>query len=751
MILFNKRKVILSLLLFTFIVSTAVFADDKVLYLKYDGEEHTYTGPYVNLVVNGEELTNLPMEPIVINERTLVPAREVFEALDATVMWVDNTQQILVTYNSTSVILEIGNDTAIVNGENVSLELAPKIIYNGDDEFGKTMIPVRFVGESLGFVVGWEESTATITIDNNDEDGDIGTPIIIDPDDNTDTDVVEPIDPDDNTDTDVVEPIDPDDNTDTDVVEPENPETIPTDVIPAVDISESELTEESHNKTNIYSVEMPSSEKNYITIHSTSKISKVEKELLYDNRLVLDIYNAELTFDDDFDIPSGLPFSEFRISQNQVNPELITRAVIQLADGVNYFVELDDSRTQLMIGFDKNIINQITFDKTDTRDFIYITGKFAPDVSIEMSNNPKQLIINLPNSNVEASLFLEVANGNYVDKIYTAPNQNGKTAIYANLKEDIQYNVIKQGNTTTVEIVPVTYQNIEYSNGSIAIKKAIQGQQIDLNNFTFIDDYINKDYSVVYNKNVEGYIGFGTIPVNDKYLSSIEILHQPNQTKLKLNTNTYIVVEPSQDYEYVYLNIKSPKEVYDKILVIDAGHGDDDPGAIGNGVVEKEVTLDVSLRLKEKIEQNTDIKVYMTRVDDTYPSFEDRVFLPNEIGDLFISVHVNSNDFPDPNGIETYYYPHANDAELGFSSKDFADITQKHLINETGLNDRKVKKSAWYVTRNTTVPGILVEIGFLSNPTEASLLKTDQYRDTVAQALYLAVVETFEVYTPPRN
>lgn len=729
-------KIFSALLSFVLFFSTIAMAED--LNLKYDNEEHLYTGPFVTLVVKDEILENLPLSPIIIDSRTFVPAREVFEALGATVLWVEDTEQILVTYDETSVILQIDNNNAIVNGENVALDVTPKIIQVNGDVYGKTMIPVRFVGENLGFEVGWDEATATVTIDEKVEEVETLEPEIVIPED----EVTIPEDNDNSTENseEIIE-VEEEDNTA--VAEPELPNI---DIVQAVDVSPMELKQETNDKTTVSSVAMPTSTSNYISIKSNSKMSNVTKTLLYDNRLVLDIYNADLSSNINFEVPLNTNFSEFRISQFQTAPNSITRAVVQLKEGTNYYVQFSDDRTELIVGFEKNLINNATAYSNNNEDVIEISGKFSPEVVVEKTLSPNQLVIKLPNATLSTAVTLPI-NGKFISNVYSA-DLNGTPVIYADLKSDVQYTVSKEDNKTKITLGEVTYENITF----IENKLIINGNSsiIDLNNISFEDDYLNNNFTITINKNIKDLIGFGTIQINNNKISKIDIVHTDTQTKLIFKTNTYIAVVSNQDDTNTFFEIKSPKEVYDKIILIDAGHGFDDPGAQGNGLTEKNLTLAVSQKLKAKLEANTNIKIYMTRLEDTYPTLQERVIFANEVADLFFSIHINSNVSSKPSGTETYFYTHSNDNTVGITSEKVAEVVQTNLIYQLGTVDRGVKENDYYVIKYTNIPAILAELGFISNVSDASLLATDEFLDKCAYGLYLSVVEIFNSYAPIR-
>ncbi|WP_172195397.1 N-acetylmuramoyl-L-alanine amidase family protein [Saccharibacillus qingshengii] len=165
-----------------------------------------------------------------------------------------------------------------------------------------------------------------------------------------------------------------------------------------------------------------------------------------------------------------------------------------------------------------------------------------------------------------------------------------------------------------------------------------------------------------------------------------------------------------------------------KILVIDPGHGAQDPGGIGNGLKEKDMVLSVSLKVAALLRQEPDIDLIMTRSDDTYPTREGRAKLANDAGaDVFLSIHTNAAA-ASAVGTETFYADAAR-------SKSLSDTIQKHVQAATGFRDRGSKQANFIVIRQTTMPAALLEIGFLTNAQEAAAIAQDDFQQKVAQAI----------------
>ena len=215
-----------------------------------------------------------------------------------------------------------------------------------------------------------------------------------------------------------------------------------------------------------------------------------------------------------------------------------------------------------------------------------------------------------------------------------------------------------------------------------------------------------------------------------------------------------------------------------KRIVIDPGHGGKDPGAIGKkGTQEKGVVLDVSRRLQKLIDNNTDLEVVLTRESDIYVPVENRPIIANQKrADLFISIHANANPRKNYSGIATFYLNFPSDAsvmevaamENATSTKNISEMNnilreilredklkesrelatqiQDSMVGHLGksykdVTDLGVKGGPFWVLIGGDMPSILVEISHLSNSREEGRLRTPEYRQQIAQAIYQGIIE----------
>src|SRR4051795_6361977 len=165
-----------------------------------------------------------------------------------------------------------------------------------------------------------------------------------------------------------------------------------------------------------------------------------------------------------------------------------------------------------------------------------------------------------------------------------------------------------------------------------------------------------------------------------------------------------------------------------RTIVIDAGHGGYDRGGVpGQRISEKDKTLDVAQRLK-RVLQSEGYRVIMTRDSDVFVSLGARVSIANAYrGATFVSIHFNCASRSGANGIETYYYRS--------DSAGLAQSIHRNVLSGAPTENRGIRRRGFYVLRRTAIPSVLVECGFLTNPTEGSLALDASYRQKLAEQI----------------
>ena len=269
------------------------------------------------------------------------------------------------------------------------------------------------------------------------------------------------------------------------------------------------------------------------------------------------------------------------------------------------------------------------------------------------------------------------------------------------------------------------------------------------------------------------------VPLDD----FLALLTQHTNTNYSMNYNSMSInlssVIQNSPIDKTTDLIKEKKKWQFDTIIIDPGHGGKDPGSVGyKGTKEKDIVLDVSKRLAKKIQKNLRVKTILTRDEDVFVRLQDRTKFANaNEGDLFISIHVNSNESKKPSGFETYLLKpgrnqeainvalrensvielegnkfeqltdeqliQATIAQSGFVqySEKFAALIQEEIDKRVQSRNRGVKQAGFYVLMGASMPNVLIELGYISNPNEEKKLNSSSYRDMLATSIYYAIVK----------
>ncbi len=246
---------------------------------------------------------------------------------------------------------------------------------------------------------------------------------------------------------------------------------------------------------------------------------------------------------------------------------------------------------------------------------------------------------------------------------------------------------------------------------------------------------------------------------NPNFLISSNSIYQPNsqQISLQLQPKQSTVVTPvpsnNRDNSSYPQPIPQPRQTTPSpqtrpiqqgraVVVIDPGHGGNDTGAIGiGGLREIDVVLPISTQVRDILEQNG-VQVVMTREYDREVDLEPRTQLANRVNaDLFISIHANAIDMtrPDVNGIETYYFQSR-------SGQLLAQYIHNSILQTTGAPNRGVREARFYVLRHTSMPAVLVEVGFVTGAQDAQKLADPAYRSVMAEAIARGILQYMQRY-----
>lgn len=292
---------------------------------------------------------------------------------------------------------------------------------------------------------------------------------------------------------------------------------------------------------------------------------------------------------------------------------------------------------------------------------------------------------------------------------------------------------------------PLYYRNT-FSNSS---RLELRADEITEYHFS-VSDYGRTLHISVPKNHIE--LPISTIEVKDQFLEEINIGESSNGKEYNLEIRlqedvNYLCLHPVKSKEYFIQFNLGGNTNKDPLIVIDPGHGGTSPGATSpiNQIVEKNIVLDISQRLNNLL-TDAGYRTYMTRVNDSTVSLADRAGVANQLqADLFVSIHANAASNSSIHGVENLYYPSEKNPNDFRDNKKLAQTFQNEMVKRLGVHNRGiVPRDELYVIRETNMPAVLSEVGFLTNPEEAAKLATAEYRQQIAEAIYHSILRYFQ-------
>lgn len=277
----------------------------------------------------------------------------------------------------------------------------------------------------------------------------------------------------------------------------------------------------------------------------------------------------------------------------------------------------------------------------------------------------------------------------------------------------------------------------------LKLPDGVTGEQIKVE-----DNYVTQVVTLEIPLADEAYFEQEPMTGKSNHIDNLSYLTENEEGLIEIALNQVYELETSYDEDYFYMDFIDPHDIYEKIVVIDAGHGGKAPGATIQGIKEKDIDLAIVLQLKEIFQQSDEnIGVYYTRLDDANPTFDQRVQLANRSNaDLFISIHNNSTKSGRMSGINgtQVMFSESDTKELG--SRYLAEICMEEVTAATGsVKKGFVEGDSIYIIRTSEVPVALIEVGFMTNQEELNRLNSQEYQKKTAEGIYHAIMKAFSV------
>ena len=330
--------------------------------------------------------------------------------------------------------------------------------------------------------------------------------------------------------------------------------------------------------------------------------------------------------------------------------------------------------------------------------------------------------------------------GEYVKGVSVSSNEE-ETMFSIELKKQCSFELEKLKESFIIGIYEPVVNGLTYHNSN-------DKQYVSLDSITSlvnIESINNKGTEAVIKVNdPNGFLTAGQVYINDDSVKSIFVSRNGNNAVIRITTKIQKFISGEMINGAASLALLD-KDYSGFLVVISAGHGGRDPGAIVNGVYEAHLNLKIAEKLQKELEASG-VNVYMLRTDDSFVSLDDRTYTANKMkADLFISIHCNTLDDKEFDGLMTLVHS----GYLNYKNpngKTAGTIIHQEVIESTGATDRGVRdRNKIIVLKDTAMPAVEIECGFLTNEAEFGKLLEDSYQLSIARGTAEGVLKVLDL------
>lgn len=337
----------------------------------------------------------------------------------------------------------------------------------------------------------------------------------------------------------------------------------------------------------------------------------------------------------------------------------------------------------------------------------------------------------------------KIKRSSYIDTYRAHQMEDGTTQITVTYKENSQAYVSTAGTVTTINFVPLQY--------SLIIPKA---EDMVFSEITDNDEYHKKRFTLTIKGNYTAFFKKNPIRIVSKNIKSAKVsLTGAGNTKITVKTTKIQGYKLYDKGDTIVVDVNNPSKIYDKIVVLDPGHGGKDPGARSRGTNEKDLNFKILYTYGKTYFKDSDIKIYYTRVKDSYvPLYDLAAFSKKVEADMYVSLHMNSAGSSAANGTEVYYSKiNKNKWSSGLNSKKMAKKFLKNVRSAMGTTNRGVRTANFVVVKANSVPAVLIELGFISGKSDYKKLTSTTYQKKAANAIATSIKQLFKKYETDRE
>lgn len=724
--------------------STATVAIVKTsLILSYDGgEKFEYTGAQGKVTVNGKNISLGNMPSIITNNTAMVRAKKVFTdaSIGAVYSYNKSDKSITLTKDNKTLVMYVGKKTAYLNGNALTMDTAPIVVKNHSVNTSYVMVPGGFTASCLGYDYQWNNTTRTSMITTQKNQSTAGSQI--------------------------------------------GAGTIPelgdSGVMTEIGTILGQWTGADSSFKKSSGVHEISSQ----TLAGSGSIITVERD--YSNlkqnaetfifhssgtfgRVTSQSLDKVITVKADGMICSDQTYQAYGVISNFVNTVGIynngdNSTSIQLdvlSPNFTYDLSMSDNRQSLYITVYYNSITAAVIGSNNTCDYVTLTGVEPLKVSSEKSGGYISIELPYTTSGI-GDINTMISGAKYINYINVIGGAD-KTQVIIGVNEGYNYYVSQNQNQYSfIFMVPGSGSVGNGSSQSVSqvLDKASceiimpKPEGLTASMISDEDNYFNHNFVIRLQGDYTSVINNSTITNTSSAVTGINVSLNGNETLITVHTSKLQGYEYGLDDTNFYINVGNPKEIYKNIVILDPGHGGAANGAQYFGTKEKDLNYKILYTIGKKYfnQDTTRLKAYYTRINDVDMSLSDRAAFASKYGaDIFVSLHMNASTTKSAHGTEVYYSSSNNSPNaVGLTSKLLADTFAEVIPSRLGTVKRGARAERYTVVHKNTVPAVLIELGFLSNESDYSLLSDANFQENAAKTIYETLLKIFEDYPTGR-
>lgn len=364
--------------------------------------------------------------------------------------------------------------------------------------------------------------------------------------------------------------------------------------------------------------------------------------------------------------------------------------------------------------------------------------------SVNVDEETRKVTILYPSTyNGFGSVSGAIKRSNHINTYSARQLEDGTTEITVTYRENSQAYVSTVGTVTTINFLPLQY--------SLFIPKA---EDMVFSEIKDSDEYYKKRFTITIKGDYTAFFKKNPIRIISKNIKSAKVsLNSAGNTKITVKTTKIQGYKLYDQGDTIVVDVNNPSKIYDKIVVLDPGHGGKDPGAKSRGTNEKDLNFKILYTYGRTYFKDSDIKVYYTRVKDSYvPLYDLAAFSKKVEADMYVSLHMNSAGSSAAKGTEVYYSKiNKTKWSSGLTSKVMAKKFLKNVRSAMGTVDRGVRTANFVVVKANTVPAVLIELGFISSKSDYKKLTNTTYQKKAANAIATSIKQLFKKYETDRE